>query len=566
MESGRFILAVVLMIATVVIINVMFPPARRPAQTPASDTIPGAPAGARAQPATPPPTITAAPAIAAPAAPVASARADTIVVQSPLYRYGISTRGAALVSAELLRYTSGTRGDSLPVQLAPHALRGLISHRIRTDGETLDLSDIVFTANRNRDVVLDETSREQSVRLRGFHPTTMQPIDITYSFVPDNYTINVNVRVGGRASQLLVDIGPTLAINEANAAEDERALAYVVNSEREGIHSVPLRSVRKGQRVEEGPLAWVALKNKYFVVAAMPANAGENSIGGLVAAPAPGRFTAHLTTTLPLHEGSLDYTVYVGPQEYDRLLAMGRGLQDVNPYGWRWVRPVIRPLGHAFSAILLWGKNATGLSYGWILILFGIAVRLALWPLNAKAMRSQMKGMELQPRIQDLQKRYKEDPQAMQREMLKLYREEGFNPMGGCLPMLLPMPVLITLFFVFQSTIEFRGVPWLWLPDLSRADPFYILPIMLAVTMFIQQWLSMRSSPPNPQMKMMLWFMPGLMLVLFLNFASGLNLYYMAQNLTGFPQQLQLIKEREARQAAKKAGATSDPKLKKKVR
>lgn len=137
--------------------------------------------------------------------------------------------------------------------------------------------------------------------------------------------------------------------------------------------------------------------------------------------------------------------------------------------------------------------------------------------------------------------------------------------MGGCLPMLLPMPVLITLYFVFDGTIEFRGVPWLWLPDLSRADPFYILPILLAVTMFFQQWLSMRSSPPNPQMKMMLWFMPAFMLFIFLNFASGLNLYYMAQNITGFPQQLQLIREREARQAAKKAEIV-DPKPKKRVR
>lgn len=566
MESGRFILAVVLMIATVVLINIMFPPPRPVQRSSVGDSIPAAQPDARTEPAPVPPVSSTAPAIR-PAPAVSVARADTIVVQSPLYRFGISTQGAALVSAEMLRYTSRTRGDSLPVQLAPHAARGLLSHRIRIDGETIDLGNVVFQANRRGDVVLDETSREQSVRLRGFVPATQHPIDITYSFTPSNYTIGVNVRVGGRASQLLLDMGPTLAINEANPVEDERALAYVVNSQREGIHSVPLRSMRRGQRVEEGPLEWVALKNKYFVVAAMPANPAENSFGGLVASPAPGRFTAHLTATLPLHEGSLDYTIYVGPQEYDRLLALGRQLQDVNPYGWRWVRPVIRPLGHAFSAVLLWGKNTTGLSYGWILILFGVAVRLALWPLNAKAMRSQIKGMELQPRIQDLQKRFKDDPQTMQREMLKLYREEGFNPMGGCLPMLLPMPVLITLFFVFQGTIEFRGVPWLWLPDLSQKDPLYILPVMLAVTMFIQQWLSMRSSPPNPQMKMMLWFMPGLMLVLFLNFASGLNLYYMAQNLTGFPQQLQLIKEREARQAAKKAAVTAaDPKPKKKVR
>jgi YidC/Oxa1 family membrane protein insertase len=127
--------------------------------------------------------------------------------------------------------------------------------------------------------------------------------------------------------------------------------------------------------------------------------------------------------------------------------------------------------------------------------------------------------------------------------------------MGGCLPMLLPMPVLITLFFVFQSTIEFRGESFLWLTDLSQKDPLYILPILLGVTMFIQQWLSMRGSPPNPQMQMMMWFMPAFMSFIFLNFASGLNLYYAAQNVASFPQQLQLIKERKKMQGQPKVTA-----------
>jgi YidC/Oxa1 family membrane protein insertase len=120
--------------------------------------------------------------------------------------------------------------------------------------------------------------------------------------------------------------------------------------------------------------------------------------------------------------------------------------------------------------------------------------------------------------------------------------------------MLLPMPVLITLFFVFQSTIEFRGESFLWLADLSQRDPLFILPILLGVTMFIQQWLSMRGSPPNPQMQMMMWFMPAFMTIVFLNFASGLNLYYSAQNIASFPQQLQLTKERKKMQASKSVG------------
>ncbi|HEY0810976.1 MAG TPA: YidC/Oxa1 family membrane protein insertase [Longimicrobiales bacterium] len=188
--------------------------------------------------------------------------------------------------------------------------------------------------------------------------------------------------------------------------------------------------------------------------------------------------------------------------------------------------------------------RAFGLSYGWVLILFGILIRLAMWPLNAKAMRSQLKSMELQPRLKDIQTRYKNDPQKLQQEMMRLYKEEGFNPMGGCLPMLIPMPVLITLFFVFQSTIEFRGVSFLWLPDLSQPDQLYILPIALGLTIFAQQLISMKTMPPNPQMKFMMYFMPLFMVTIFFNLASGLNLYYAAQNLPGFIQQMQLTKER----------------------
>jgi YidC/Oxa1 family membrane protein insertase len=134
--------------------------------------------------------------------------------------------------------------------------------------------------------------------------------------------------------------------------------------------------------------------------------------------------------------------------------------------------------------------------------------------------------------------------------MMKLYKEHGFNPLAGCLPMLLPWPVLIALFFVFQNTIELRGVPFLWLPDLSAPDPFFILPIFLGVSMFLLQWVSMRSMPQqNPQMKMMMYVMPIMMVVIFFNLASGLNLYYATANIATLPQQIWIAGERKKAQA-----------------
>ncbi|HEX9105726.1 MAG TPA: YidC/Oxa1 family insertase periplasmic-domain containing protein, partial [Longimicrobiales bacterium] len=399
---------------------------------------------------------------------------------------------------------------------------------------------------------LARVSGTQTLRLVHDDPTLHAEID--YTFDPDQYLVNVRGAVGAPgATQLLIDLPSTLAVNEANAAEDYRTLDYVVNSEASGISSTQLDKVKERQ-IEEGPLDWAAVKNKYFVAAAIVGTGpGAAPFGGLIARDAAMAHAALLTATLPVgRDGGWAYRLYLGPQETQRLAALGHDLQDVNPYGWRFLRPIIRPLAHLIIWAVAGMHDILHLGYGWVLILFGVLIRVILWPLNAKAMRSQLRNMEIQPRLKEIQDRLKNDPEKMQKEVMRLYKEEGFNPLGGCLPMLIPMPVLFTLYFVFQGTIEFRGVSFLWLPDLSRADPLYILPLLLGITMFLLQWLGMKSTPsPNPQMKMMTYFMPIIWVVLFLNFASGLNLYYVAQNFASIPQQLQLLAERKRWQASR---------------
>jgi YidC/Oxa1 family membrane protein insertase len=130
---------------------------------------------------------------------------------------------------------------------------------------------------------------------------------------------------------------------------------------------------------------------------------------------------------------------------------------------------------------------------------------------------------------------------------MKVYKDHGMSPLSplmGCLPMLLPMPILFALYFVFQNTIEFRGVSFLWLPDISLKDPYYITPLFMGISMFVMSWIGMKGAPPNPQAKMMTYMMPVMLTVLFLNFASGLNLYYAVQNIAALPQQWLLARER----------------------
>jgi YidC/Oxa1 family membrane protein insertase len=243
----------------------------------------------------------------------------------------------------------------------------------------------------------------------------------------------------------------------------------------------------------------------------------------------------------------------------------------VNPYGYRWLRPVVRPIAEVVLWVLRELHDGLGLAYGAVLILFGFMVRLVTWPLNAKAGRAQMKSMAVQPQLQarmkEVQEKYAGDPTRMQKEMMAVYGELGVSPfsmMSGCLPLLIPMPVLITLFFVFQNAIEFRGARFAWLPDLSLTDPWMILPIFLVASMFALQWVTTKLSgmEQNAQTRTMMYTMPIMMGVFFWWMPSGLNLYYAATNVASLPQQTLLALERrratekhKAEEAAKKAAS-----------
>jgi YidC/Oxa1 family membrane protein insertase len=306
--------------------------------------------------------------------------------------------------------------------------------------------------------------------------------------------------------------------------------------------------------VEDGPLFWAAFKSKYFLLALMAGDDWEAGrfLGGIFARlplDAQDGEEPRVSVTVAqslLPDDSFAYRVYLGPQDFTRLTAIGGDLEDVNPVGWRWLRPVIQPFAAIITTILIYLHNQLGWGYGWVLILFGVMMRVVLFPLNQKAMRAQLRNTAVAPLVKEIQAKYKNDPDRQQKEMMRLYREHGFNPLAGCVPMLIPLPVLITLFFVFQNTIELRGVSFLWLPDLSAPDPLYLLPVFLGVSMFLLQWVSMRSMEQvNPQMKMMLWFMPIFMVFIFFRLASGLNLYYATANIATLPQQYWIAKERQ---------------------
>jgi YidC/Oxa1 family membrane protein insertase len=367
-------------------------------------------------------------------------------------------------------------------------------------------------------------------------------------------------------SALLIDLPSDLHSSEADTLDDQRHLAYGFKIPLRDPSSVAFSKLNVSEvRVDTGSFQWVNARNKYWLVALMqPVTTGGTTkpagvfrdlrmTGGVRA----GRVApvAFATTSYPLTNGQIAFDIYAGPQKWDELHALGNDLENVNPYA-GFLHGVVQPFATIVMKVLLWMKNTFRVNYGWVLVIFGLVIRLALWPLNQKAMRTSIAMQRLQPELQDIQKRYKSDPEKQRDALVKLYSSHGMSPLSpmlGCLPMLLPMPVLFALYFVFQNTIEFRGVSFLWLPDISLKDPFYIIPLVMGGSMFLLSWIGMKNSPPNPQAKMMSYMMPVMFTVMFLNFASGLNLYYAIQNLAALPQQWMLTKERA------KAGVGTTP-------
>ena len=478
------------------------------------------------------------------------ASGDTIWVTAPLYRIGVDTRGARLVEARLSRYKSMAPADSLrPAQILPPG-SDLLGLTLVRGADTIPLDQWQFTPSAGSLTVNGRTPLRLTAENGGVS------VALTYTFRPDDYRVDVAGRVTGvgpNGGLLLVGMGPSLGDTEANIEENQREMSLVTrqaDTERLGLNELEPGEVR----TVSGPFVWTAIKSKYFVTALFAFDsAGGRLSGATLAVPRDAGDDPHAARTrvsLPIPAGgTFEYMLYAGPMEYDRLAAMGHGFDDVNPYGWPGFRTMIRVIAVPVRHLLVWMHEHLYLTYGLVLIVFGILIRIVLWPLNQKAMRANMKLQEVQPLMKDIQERYKNDPQKMQQEMFKLYKEYNVNPLGGCWPMLLPMPVLFALFFVFQNAIELRGTSFLWIPDLSRPDPLYVIPLLMGGSMYFLTKVGQMGMEPNPQAKMMLYMMPVMMTGMFLFFPSGLNLYYTVSNIASIPQQWLLARERQKRAA-----------------
>ena len=563
----RTILALVLVAAVIVFMPRLFP-GRARARTTVADT-----SGAKSQQTPPAASASSTPSPRLPAErdtanvaradstsadSLAMARVDTVSVADSVAHYRFLSRGGAIQEVELGRFRALGQKDGA-LKLTAHTAP-LLQFRGIAGRDTIAFNRVNFETTP----AASGTSAN-NIEFRGV--AGADTLTLRYRIVPDSFLVHVSGTVSTRLSAesggfVLFELPPTLASFEADTIDDQRHLAFAYMQANRDAKGIGFGKLDPGERqIAPGPHAWVALKDKYFIVGVLSADErssiAEFSATGL---PRTSRIATQALGTGVIRAvgGQFALDVYTGPQQWHRLKAVGRGFENSNPYG-GWLQPVVQPFATLVLRVLLWMHEKLAMGYGWVLVVFGVVVRLVLWPLNQRAMRSSLKMQRIQPELTELQKRFKNDPQKLQGEMMRVYKEHDMSPFSmfsGCLPLLLPMPILFALFFVFQSTIEFRGVPFLWLTDISQKDPYYILPVVMGLSMYVLTWIGSKNTPPNPQTKMMGYIFPVMMTFLLANLAGGLNLYYAVQNVAALPQQWLIAHERARSQAVAKPGPT----------
>ena len=376
------------------------------------------------------------------------------------------------------------------------------------------------------------------------------------TFYSNSFIIQHNYKISNLTEDVRVAWFGGMMPTEQNLTEEiTYSQAFVAqNKEISDISLSPSKIEDVAEKLSlRGNTDWVAMRNKYFINALVSNRADGGFVGGKAE-----YLNESQENLIPLFDmglsfdntNSLKISQFVGPLDVDIIKQSKTYLDRVMNFGWLPIQP--------FSRSVLWilkTLNLSGLNYGVILILFAFLIRLITGPLTKKSFQSSQKMQSVQPKLKKIQNKYKKDPQRLNQEMVKLYKTEGVNPLGGCLPMLIQMPLLFSLFIVFRSTIEFRGASFFWwITDLSKPDvifnlPFYIpiygshvglLPIVLGVSMFLSQKLSMANM--DSKQKPMMYMMTAFFFLLFNQFPSGLNLYYTIYNILNYFQQKNLKK------------------------
>jgi len=506
------ILSVVILIGYPYIVTIIMPPpAEQPVQEPATEI---------KEPAAPPAMPKADPVVLVPKI-AAPADEREIRVESDLYEVVFTTRGGTIKSIKLKEYTDKDKkpiilkGDTAlpPLSIGIDKEFQFANVHFSTTGKDIKLRPGLSTAT----LIFEYSTREYSIRR-------------TYTLYNDDYRIDVKDEVRGLNSYWIT-LGKDFGIYDKDAGDAFVHIGPVILKDPDRMEFTAKKL--KEPKIFRENVKWIAQKDKYFFSAIVPKTPIENASAwainndALVAIKMPG--------------GVNNYFVYAGPQEYDRLKRFGYELEHIVNFGF-----------FSFLAIpLFWILKLfynVFHNYGIAIIMLTIIVRIPFIPLINKGQKSMKKLQDLQPKMAEIRERHKKDPQKMQKELMELYKKHKVNPMGGCLPILLQIPVFFALYKVLLIAIELRDAPFvLWIQDLSARDPYYILPIIMGATMVLQQKMTPTAMDPLQQKIMM--FLPVIFTFLFLTFPSGLVLYWLVNNVLSIIQQFYVNKKLQKQKA-----------------
>lgn len=524
------VLFLILSIVVIVGYSLLFPPP--PPQEPR-----GPVAG---QNATPDTTVegTTAPATGALAAPPAASalpgKERTVVVESDLYRATLSTAGGVITSWRLNRYTNG-QNNQTPIDLfapqrpdavAPLAVLldsgdSVVRTALHAGLYSLDGGDLKLSAERPHGTLRFETrtpSGQVLVKRLIFHH--------------DSYVVDVEVSTWGVADSYRIVLGENFGIHQWG---DATFVGYVgPTSLIDGKIVQDKPSKLEQPAVHTGRVTWSALQDKYFLAALIPAAPTSTVVAERLGEQ---RVTMGLRQSEPADGQPVAFRLYAGPKEYDRLAGLKIGLQETIDFGWfiygSWA--LVRLIAEPLFLLLKFLHSFAG-NYGIAIILLTTLIKVVFIPLSHKSFVSMKAMAALQPQTQALQKKYKHDKMRLNQELMNLYKTNKVNPLGGCLPMVVQIPFFIALFNILYTTIELRQAPFVWwITDLSDKDPYYVLPVLMGVTMFVQQKIQPTTMDPR-QAKIML-FLPVIFTFFFLAFPAGLVLYWMTNNVLSILQQ-----------------------------
>lgn len=486
-----------------------------------------------------------------------------LIVETDLYRAKIGTKGGVIKEWELKKYKTW---DGLPVQLVNTDKSGDFSLLfVTTDGKKINTRDLYFDAQfasnqtirieRNQEYALElalPTSNGGSIVKKMVFKNGEYEFNTTYQF-------NRQERVIAFEYQVVWETG--LRYAEHNSNDESRFAAAFAYAGKELTEIDAANFDEQPKKDLTGSVDWVAARTKYFAVAIIPEKSkseGAYLEGARHHTPNNGAIESYNVSVKVLLKGEVQQTnnfkVFLGPLDIDLLRKYDVGLENIMSLGWAWL---VRPISEYVMLPLMSALHYVIPNWGLVIIVFTIIIKIALHPLTKSSMKSMKKMQALQPMMEEIREKHKDDPQKVNAAIMNLYRDYGVNPAGGCLPLLLQFPILIALYNVFQGAIELRqaGFFW-WIKDLSVPDviatlPFTIplfgvkevsgLALLMGVTMFIQQKMSVK----DPRQKALVWIMPILFTLLFNSFPSGLNLYYFVFNVLSIAQQMYINKQHD---------------------